>query len=130
MTKTYPVRFSDIVLAEMDAMHDDYTRNPAEADAEQRMVARLFAEARVVIKRKGWNNTNEVFLTLEDVRLFAREVEYRRWNAEDMLSECDRYDTESKKECRRVMSACATALKGANKVLESMGEKPVTSYWN
>lgn len=129
MTNTYPVRFSDTVLDEMQAMYDDYRNDPASADAEQRMVARLFNEARVVIKRKG-NDTHEVFLTLEDVRLFAREVEYKRWNAEDMLSECDRYDTESKKDCRRVMSACSTALKSANKVLESMGDKPVTSYWN
>ena len=125
---SFPIRFSALVLYEMEALVGDIDAN-AEMDETQQVLHACY-NAPIAIRRKGFSNhTYEVRLTVEQAYLFAREVAYYRYHNEECRRECDSYDRQSRADLTRTINACQRALDGANKVLVGAGKEPVTSYW-
>lgn len=127
MTTFHPVRFSSLVLAEMQALVEDADAT-AEMDETQQVLVACWG-APIVVRRKNHTHTHEAHLSVEGARLFAKEVAYYRWHAEECLRECDNDDSFGRADLRKTINACQTAINSANKVLVGAGEKPVVSYW-
>lgn len=127
-TTFHPVRFSSLVLAEMQALVEDADAT-AEMDETQQVLVACW-EAPIVVRRKNHTHTHEAHLSVEGARLFAKEVAYYRWHAEECLRECPTDSIYVRADIRKTISACQSAINSANKVLEDAGEKPVTSYWD
>lgn len=124
VTVYHPVRFNDWVAGEFEAICSPISQiDQTEEPLLYEMVSAM-DDAQVVIKRRG-NNTNEVFLRLEVVEVFAREVAYYLEHNEEIRKESFGSDP-----ClNKVITGCRNALANANKVLEGAGLQPITSYF-
>jgi hypothetical protein len=126
----YPVRFNDWVLCEFTAFLEtpvDITEEP-ELHEIQTALDSDNNQVKLVVKRKR-TNTYEVHLTIGAVWAFAKEVAYYRDHAEECISECMQGDADVRADIRKTLNACVTALANANKVLVSVGQTPIHSYF-
>jgi hypothetical protein len=132
LTKRYEIRFSGMVECDMEPiMHDiavAIDKGTLE-ESDKAFAEFVMAPQRIVVKRQG-NNTYAVDLSIEGVIAFAKEVAYRKENAIDIRTDEGSYDRNGYNYHTKVIRQLDTALKGANKVLASVGIAPVTSYWN
>lgn len=130
ITQKYKIRYSSAVSIEIDPLCQDIESALARGSSDTSLTECglaefVLAEPRIVVRRET-DSTLEVELSIEGVHAFAREVAYRIGEARDVRAEGDRG---SYQYITAIIRKCETALKNANKVLESAGFKPVHSYW-
>lgn len=123
VTVHHPVRFNDWVAGEFIAMLGSSSRIDATEEPLLHEVMVAMEDAQVVIKRAG-NNTSEVFLRLEVVEVFAREVAYYLEHNLDIRSEGGRGSS-----LTSTINGLRSALANANKVLTGAGLPAITSYF-